>query len=132
MSITFVVHGDPVPYTRMTQGQVKLMRIPDSRISPAGKKVKDKIKRYFTWKEFVNAHTLSLHFERSPKTKIFLNVMCYFKNKAHADPENIRKGIQDAIFEQDKMVAGAVDFDYDKDNPRCEVTISDRLEVNNG
>jgi hypothetical protein len=130
MNLTFVVHGDPVPYLRMTQGQVKLMRIPDRKISASGAKVKAKIQRYFDWKEFVSAHTLGLHFDRAPKKKLFLNVMCYFADKKHADPENIRKGIQDAIFEQDKMVAGAVDFDYDKDNPRCEITISDTLEIN--
>jgi hypothetical protein len=28
-----------------------------------------------------------------------LDVICYFKGERHADPENVRKGIQDAIFQ---------------------------------
>lgn len=131
VNITFVVHGDQIPYTRMTQGQVKLMKIPDHKITPEALKVKDKIRRYLVWKDFVRMHTLQLQFPRSPKEKIYLSVMVYFRNKKHADPENIRKGIQDAIFDQDKLVAGAVDFDYDEKNPRCEITISDTLQVFN-
>lgn len=122
--IKFTVQGDPIPYLRMTQGQVKLMRIPDYKVSDKGLKVKEKIRRYLNWKEFVNGHTYRLDIERKPKEKIYLDVFVYFRNKRHADSENIRKGIQDSIFENDKMVAGKVDFDYDKDNPRCEITIS--------
>lgn len=118
-----IVKGNPVPYLRMTQGQVKLMRIPDHKLSPKGLEVKNKIRRYLNWKEFVNDHTYGMDFERSPKTKIYLDVFIYFGNKKHADPENVRKSIQDSIFKNDKMVAGNVDFDYDKENPRCEITI---------
>lgn len=119
----FTVLGDAVPYQRMTQGQVKLMRIPDAKISAQGMKQKMRIRRYLEWKDWVNGHTFKMNFPRSPKIKVFLNVVVFFKNKAHADPENIRKGIQDAIFENDKMVAGSVDFGYDPDNPRCEIEI---------
>lgn len=122
--IEFTVSGDPVPYTRMTQKQVKLMKIPDRILDTAALKVKQKIRRYFDWKDWVNSHTYRLKFNRKPKEKTHLNVMVYFRNKKHADPENIRKGIQDAIFEDDKYVAGCVDFDYDSKNPRCEIEIT--------
>lgn len=118
-----IVKGTAVPYTRMTQGQVKLMRIPDHKLSPSGLKIKEKLRRYFDWKDFVNLHTLNLGIDKSPKEKVFLNVMVYYRDKKHADPENIRKGIQDAIFTNDKMVAGSVDFSYDYTNPRVEIEI---------
>ena len=55
--------------------------------------------------------------------KVQLDCMIYFANKKHSDPENARKGIQDAIFKNDKYVMGSVDFDYDKESPRVEVSI---------
>lgn len=119
------VLGDPVPYTRMTQGQCKLMKIPDSRLSSGGLKIKEKLRRYFNWKDYVYVSTSHLKFNRSPQKKTFFNVMVYFRNKKHADPENIRKGIQDALFKQDKYITGCVDFYYDSENPRCEIEIDE-------
>jgi hypothetical protein len=121
--IQFRVEGEAVPYTRMTQGQVKLMRIPDSRLDASAVKVKEKIRRYLRWKDWVYVHSGPFKFDRSPKTKTYLNVYVYFSNKKHADPENVRKGIQDALFNQDKLVAGSVDFGYDPEKPRCEIEI---------
>jgi hypothetical protein len=60
--------------------------------------------------------------------KVYLYVHCYFKDYTHGDPENCRKAIQDAIYTQDKYVAGCVDFSYDKDNPRVMITILEAVE----
>jgi hypothetical protein len=51
--------------------------------------------------------------------------MIYFRNRKHPDPENVRKGIQDAVFRKDNLVAGNVDFGYDAMNPRVEIEIID-------
>lgn len=119
----FIVPGDPGGYLRMTQGQVKLMKIPRHKLTPNLLKVYDRIERYLSYKEFVNYCGLKLKFERSPRKRILLHVMIYFRNNKHPDPENVRKGIQDALFTTDKYVAGCYDFDYDKDSPRAEIEI---------
>jgi hypothetical protein len=119
----FVIPGSPVPYLRMTQAQVKLMRIPDSRLRPDGLRIKQRIRRYLAYKDLVLKCSLGQEIERRPRKKVFLDVMIYFSIGRRGDPENIRKGIQDAIYLQDRMVAGSVDFAYDPGNPRVEVEI---------
>lgn len=121
--IRFTIPGPPVPYLRMTQGQIRLMRIPDHKLRPDGLKVKDRIRRYLRYKEATLMIVAPFSFDRAPRNKVFLNVTCYFKNRKHPDPENVRKGISDAIFTQDKYVAGLIDFFYDQANPRVEVEI---------
>lgn len=127
--LRFEISGDPVPYTRMTQRQVKLMRIPRAMVNDNMLTLYDKISRYFTWKQqaqwiAIEAESKSnLKYPRSPKEKVYLNVEVFFRNKRHADPENIRKGLQDALFIQDKLVAGSIDFGYDSENPRCKIEI---------
>ncbi len=125
MTFAFTVHGDPVPYLRMTQGQVKLMRIPDHKLRPDGLRKKNQIRRYLDYKERAFLISSGLIFDRSPKSKIVFNAIVFFGSGRHGDCENVRKGLQDAIFFQDKMVAGSVDFYYDKENPRveCEIII---------
>lgn len=119
----FTIPGPPVGYLRMTQGQVKLMRIPRHKLTPQSVKVRDRIQRYFDYKELASFCGFRLKFDRSPKKRILLHAMIYFKDKKHPDPENVRKGIQDALFTSDKYVAGCYDFEYDPDNPRVEIEI---------
>jgi hypothetical protein len=57
------------------------------------------------------------------KRKVQLNCMIYFKNNAHGDPENVRKGIMDALFVNDKHVIGYYDYDIDPEAPRVEVEL---------
>jgi hypothetical protein len=121
--IAFTIVGDPVPYLRMTQGQLKLLHVPTWKISPQGLKTVKRIRRYFSYKDDVRLAARVFKFSRRPESKIYLNVFVYFRNRKHADPENIRKGIQDSLFEQDNKVAGSVDFGYDPKNPRVEVEI---------
>jgi hypothetical protein len=119
----FIIPGDPVPYLRMTQGQVRLMRIPDARLRPDGLKIKTRIRAYLEYKDLVFKYSMGQSVNRAPRVKVFMDVMIYFSTGRHGDPENIRKGIQDAIYTQDRMVAGSVDFDLDLMNPRVEVEI---------
>jgi Holliday junction resolvase RusA-like endonuclease len=110
----------------MTQAQVKLMRIPDHKFrSKASLAVKMRLARYFSYKQFVWHCAARRRFNRKPESKVFLNCMIYFSSRRHGDPDNIRKGIQDALYENDKYVAGKVDFFYDPTDPRVEVTITE-------
>jgi hypothetical protein len=107
---------NPVPYTRTTQRA----------------KFKDPAyQKYAAWKKFVIATCLAEAGKTSMipglldgKKKTRLNCTCFFINKRHGDPENIRKGIQDALFANDKYVWGSVDFFYDKESPRVEIEIT--------
>lgn len=49
--------------------------------------------------------------------------MTYFANDSRSDPDNVQKGVADALFKNDKYVAGSYDFAFDKENPRVEVEI---------
>ncbi len=119
----FTMPGDPIPYTRMTQGQRKLLRVPDARMDSMTRKVQRRIQRHLTYQDLARFYARRLEYARRPKKKVYLNVTCYFRTGTHGDCENVRKGIQDALFEDDKMVAGGVDFFYDQENPRAEVEI---------
>lgn len=122
-TFSFSVPGIPIPYLRMTQDQVWLMRVPDQKLDKGQQTLKRAIRRYLSYKDLCREQAAGLGFSRYPLAKVYLNVMVFFDRKNHADPENIRKGLQDAIYDNDRMVAGLVDFDYDFDNPRCEVEI---------
>ena len=111
--------GNALPYTRTTQRA----------------KYSAKYARYQGWKDYVR-----MCFEEytgiacnpyqmlEVPVKAYLHTRIYFANKKHADPDNVQKGIEDAIFKNDKYVAGTYDFDYDKKNPRV---ICDLIFVQN-
>lgn len=116
--IQFTIHHytNPVPYKRTTQKQ----------------KFKDlDYKTYIDWKntvviEFINLFKKYPHQILEKNRKYYVDIMVYFKDKKHGDPDNIAKGINDAIFQKplnDKYIAGSYDFDYDKQDPRVEVII---------
>lgn len=102
--------GNPIPYHRTTQ-RAK-WRDPAAR-------------RYAAWKKFVQQHALEagLNIGKLEKNGNYrLDVVCGFIGENHGDPENVRKGIQDALFEiaGDKHVWGFVGFAHnskaDKEN----------------
>jgi len=108
------LRGNPIPYVRMTQ---------------RSKFVSRQARRYLMWKKYVQAAALT---QARPKflnhlvdgaKKTWVDCMIYFADGRHGDPDNIRKGILDALFEDDRHVAGNVDFDYDAESPRVEVVI---------
>lgn len=131
------VKGNAVPYTRMTQRG----------------KFKPNARKYTKWKQYVvgqfidhlgQCDCFDSHEQRAimltvaqgkaplpyvPGIKIELNCMIYFATKNHGDPENIRKGIMDALFSNDKNVIGYYDYDYDPDRPRVEIEIAGYSEA---
>ena len=108
--------GNPLGYHRTTQGSYW----------------NKSSRRYYAWKQHVidaycEAGGLSDFSTAKPipksKKKIYLHTMTYFANDSRSDPDNVQKGIADALFQDDKYVAGSYDFDFDKENPRVEVEI---------
>lgn len=106
--------GNPIGYHRTTQGSYW----------------NEGSRRYKAWKDFVVAafdrSTGSATLSGKPlkmREKVYLRTMIYFANNARPDPDNVQKGIADALFENDKNVAGSYDFAVDKDRPRVEVEI---------
>jgi len=110
------IKGNPLGYHRTTQG---------SYWNPSSR-------RYYAWKQ----HVIDAYCEAtgvqclegekpiiSSKNKIYLNTMTYFANDSRSDPDNVQKGVADALFKNDKYVAGSYDFAFDKENPRVEVEI---------
>jgi len=124
--ILFGKKVNPVPYTRTTQRQMW---------------VDKNYKRYQCWKGVVSGAFLAflkennidnkpylknwLQFKKpiNPIKKFRMDIMIYFKDKKHADSDNVYKGISDSLFINDKYISGSMDFDYDKENPRVEVEI---------
>ena len=69
--------------------------------------------RYNAWKNYVVICWLE-KFGKAPGFTAGacyrLDVDCFFRNETHADPENVRKGIQDSLFDNDKHVWGTVRY----------------------
>ena len=110
-------NGNPIPYTRTTQG---------TQWTP-------KAQRYQQWKgrvvasyldalelmpkieraDFGEAHDL---LQRKPikaaKHKQRMEIMCYYKDEKHPDTDNVFKGIADALFMNDKHVVGSMDYEH--------------------
>ncbi|GBF04790.1 hypothetical protein DAERI_020387 [Deinococcus aerius] len=88
-----------------------------------------RMREYHTWKDHVRAHAPPGLLGVRPtdeRSRVRLDVVCFFANKTHADPENVRKGVVDALFPQgDKWVYGSHDHPrYDPARPRVEVTVT--------
>jgi len=142
MILTFTIEGNqedikenPIPYLRMTRRGLRLLNIPEYRVNKGAITKRRGIKRYLDWKDYVRVcfitgamadgkeATDSHKKEILNEKKVHMDCMIWFANKRHGDPDNIRKGIQDALFSNDKYVVGSVDYQYDTDNPRVEVSI---------
>ena len=116
-----VVVGDPVGY--YVQG---------------GRPNWKRMRAYVEWKEHVQKSAMmcgvKLPLTASREWPLWIHTSSWFRNGVHADPENIRKGISDALFYAGKGEKGSADkytggsFGaplYDPDNPRVEVHILD-------
>ena len=57
--------------------------------------------------------------------KAYVSTRMKFIDRTHGDPDNIQKAVADALFADDKYVAGDYDFDYtnDVDAVGIDVTI---------
>ena len=115
--LSFTVYGNPVGYKRTTQ---------------AGCRFDPGYKRYQAYKQqvvdaFVDAFggdrgSKPLTTVRGEKTRV--DIVIYFKDYTHCDPDNCAKSVNDSLFVNDKFCYGSYDFFYDKLNPRIEITIS--------
>lgn len=123
-TIRFEIHGNqehkdgnPCPYFRVTS---------QSKWSKGAK-------RYHQWCSFVRARYLDalgeiktidradfgdFHdlLEKKPIAntgrKVIVNLKIHWKDRTHADSDNVFKGIADALFMNDKYVVGSFDYDY--------------------
>ena len=110
-------YGNPIPYERMTQRS----------------KWKPRNKRYFRWKLYITQCWLA-KYGRPPKFNpgetYRLDVVCFFKGEVHADCENIRKGVQDALFSNDKHIWGFVSFAHTEKRPGISITVKKEAPPN--
>ena len=97
MSLTFRIPGDPIGYVRMT-GRGKFTA---------------RAKRYHAWMVAVQVEARKAGFrlpmEATEAAPLRIDAYATFKNRRHPDPENVRKGIVDALFyggNGDKFVFG--------------------------
>lgn len=136
MNITFTIkgnqenpQGNPIPYERMTQGAFW----------------RKDAKRYHEWKDYVRAAFIAALYEQDPnaathaarliatQTKPLttaitaparMDLKIFWRNHAHADPDNIWKGIADALFVNDKNLDGSFESQQAADGKgKVEVSI---------
>lgn len=120
--------GNPIPYHRSTQGA----------------KWNPEHKRYLAWKTFVarEAKNAGLVPELTNEAKIYyarhntpphpvqgnphgrVEANIFFGNEAHADPDNIVKGILDAVFRSDKHIDVCTHHSCGNSRPRVGVKIT--------
>lgn len=113
------IEGNPVPYVRVVGRALWL----------------PKAKKYHAWKEYVR----SIFYREYPEfkfesaqpltTKISarakMSIVIYWVNGIHADPDNVFKGIADALFQNDKFLDGSFESHYAPDGKgRVEVEIT--------
>ena len=129
MDLDFVVRGydeekkliNPVPYKRTTQGgtwdkgykkyQQWKAQVQACCIQQAPKKLQ------FQWVKMGGKHIIDR------KAPFWVRTVIFFKDRTHSDPDNVHKGINDALFKNDKYVSGEYWFFYDIEDPRVEVSV---------
>ncbi len=120
MQIKFTIYGNqekqdgsPIPYVRVVG---RALWLPAAR-------------RYYNWKEYVRAE-FKRQTRLSPviftsKIKAEMHLDIYWKNGKHADPDNIFKGIADALFVNDNNLDGSFKSQIAIDGkPKVEVLIT--------
>lgn len=116
--VVYCNNNNPIGYTRTTQKS----------------KWNENSIKYEIWKRVVaNTFLNECPNLRVPKrTKCKLEIMIYYKNDIKSDPDNVFKGIADALsdtklekrlYKNDNYITGSFDFNYDKSNPRVLVSI---------
>lgn len=114
MKYHFILETDhnPVPYKRTTQ-KAKFVDKDYQRYQS----YKNAIICAFIQKVGKHPHKLLIG-----TNKWVVDVLVTYKDKRHGDTDNVAKGINDALFVNDKYVAGSYDYMYG-DVGRVEVTI---------
>ena len=128
----FIVYGDPVGYKTTTKRS----------------KWSDRYKEYVNYKakvqECARNAGMKLPLVATKDRQLMINTIAYFRDGRHPDPENINKGVRDALFYKeksyfnksrkgdDKHTGGHfVPPRYDKENPRVLVTVKDYVRKKN-
>lgn len=85
-----------------------------------------RLSEYNAWKDHVREQVPEPMPEATRERPVRVDVTCYFTNGTHPDPENVRKGIVDALFPGgDKFVYGYHHYPlYDAANPRVLVEVT--------
>jgi Holliday junction resolvase RusA-like endonuclease len=86
------------------------------------------IHRYNTYKQALAASMAHLEFDRGPKSReaaLFVQVFAWFGDRTHGDPDNVLKGVLDALFASDKHIVSQVDYGYDPTHPRVVIRITE-------
>lgn len=99
-----------------------------------------RMRAYIAYKNLVQstamAHGVKLPLVATRDRPLKIHTVAYFQNGVHPDPENVRKGIVDALFyargqpkgSGDKHVGGSHEPPlYDKTAPRVEVIIEEAV-----
>ncbi|QCD44108.1 RusA family crossover junction endodeoxyribonuclease [Campylobacter mucosalis] len=91
---------NPVPYKRTTQRQ---------------KWVDKGYKKYLAFKELLRWQFKAQN-KAEPRLsgRYHVSIVATYKDKTHGDTDNIAKGVNDALFSDDKLVSGDYDFRYGK------------------
>ena len=81
---------------------------------------------YHAWKDHVREHAPAGLPQPAQGQPVRVDIWCWFADGTHNDPENVRKGVVDALYPKgDKFVFGYHHFpQYDPQNPRVEVEVS--------
>lgn len=124
-------HGNPVPKAKLTHRQ----------------QWTEKAQEYAAWKQYVQEivqpHLITAAIDMPPvppeklaqggryhkpitkKDNLRMDLKIFFANEHHADPESIYGSIADALFLDDKHLAGSIEFAHAKDKKgRTEVVIT--------
>lgn len=114
MEVDFTIEGDPVGYCTNNGRQYNTKRK----------------KKYLDYKMLVQqCAPINLPLEASRDEPLIITTVCYFRHGTHPDPENVHKGIKDALFYGakgvgDKYTGGQYEPPlYDRQRPRVEVKI---------
>jgi len=96
-----------------------------------------RMKAYHAWKAYVQATAaaqgITLPLTAKADSPLIIGTRAFFRNGTHPDPENVHKGIVDALFYDprkerrgsDKHTGGTFQPPmYDAENPRVEITIT--------
>lgn len=119
MIVIFTVEGNPkdpkgnaVPKLKMTGRQHWTPKAQNyvawkKTVASACSRELDRLGVYADWYDrFAEVKPI-----QTGKEKIRMDIMIRWKNHAHGDPENIYGSLADAIFKQDKYLAGSFDFE---------------------
>lgn len=114
-----IIYADPVGYYSSTR---------------RGQWIDPRAKKYHAWSKLVRdlseARGLRLPLQAAEDVEVEVETQAYFRNRTHPDPENVHKGIVDALFyggKGDKYTGGKYGWPrYDADQPRVEVIIRRR------